>query len=297
MHRITMLGPGIPQADLWTPAGLITAPQIWYNETSSVTDAGGGACSQWNDISGNNYHATQSTSANRPLIVASGLNGKRIIRFDGTDDDLRATSTGAVGIFQNKTEGFIFGIHKLNPPDVALTQRGYFWFSRNGSTTSRVALGAGGTAGGGGDAINGPYVGGRRIDGDSFFGAESPTAYGNTWAMCLGTFDFTNRLISLYIDGALSNQQTGAWGAGGATSNTASNGVVIGGIDSAASHFVGDIAELMAGSSLPDEEEIEKIFGWAAYKWGLQGSLPSTHKYKTRPPDLGDMTLWTGALT
>jgi len=229
--------------------------------------------------------------------VASGLNGRRILRFDGTDDELRATSTGAVNIFQNVTEGFIFGLHKLNPPDGALTQRGYFWWARNGSTTSRVALGAGGTTGGGGVAINGPYAGGRRLDADSFFGAESPTGYGNVWAMCLGIFDFTNRVITLHIDGAQSDQQTGAWGAGGATSNTASNGVVIGGIDSGASHFVGDLAELMAGASLPDQAEIDKIFGYMAYKWGLQGSLPTDHPFKHRPPDLSDVSLWTGALS
>src|SRR5690606_5123729 len=66
-----MVGSALP----WTPASMAVPAEIWANDSSSVTDAGGGACSQWNDLSGNNYHFTQSTSSQRPIISAGALNG------------------------------------------------------------------------------------------------------------------------------------------------------------------------------------------------------------------------------
>jgi hypothetical protein len=43
--------------------------------------------SQWRDKSGNERHANAS-GGNQPQYVASGLNGKSLLRFDGTDDRL-----------------------------------------------------------------------------------------------------------------------------------------------------------------------------------------------------------------
>ena len=42
----------------------------------------------WIDTSGNNNHATQSTSGKRPTIISDALNGFSGIRFDGSDDCL-----------------------------------------------------------------------------------------------------------------------------------------------------------------------------------------------------------------
>jgi hypothetical protein len=71
-------------AALW-----LSAPQA----SSLYTDAGatnvikaGDAVYQWNDLSGNNRHATQTTSGNRPTWVApaSGRNGLGAIAFNGS---------------------------------------------------------------------------------------------------------------------------------------------------------------------------------------------------------------------
>lgn len=42
-------------------------PTAWFDPNRGVTTVSG-AVSQWNDLSGNNYHATQGTAANRPLL-------------------------------------------------------------------------------------------------------------------------------------------------------------------------------------------------------------------------------------
>jgi hypothetical protein len=71
------------------------------NETA-LTDfcgAGNGFVTTWYDQSGNARNATQSTAANQPQIVASGVinkvNTKPSLLFDGTNDALSATAFSA----------------------------------------------------------------------------------------------------------------------------------------------------------------------------------------------------------
>jgi hypothetical protein len=53
--------------------------------------------------------------------------------------------------------------------------------------------------------------------------------------------------------------------------------------------LAGRMAEFMSFAALPgtggtDMSEIEKAEGYLAHKWGLTGSLLSTHPYKNTPP-------------
>jgi len=66
----------IPELKLWLKA-----------DAGIVIDAG--AVSQWEDQSGNNFHATQSIEANRPtLINSTELNNLPALQFDGVNDFL-----------------------------------------------------------------------------------------------------------------------------------------------------------------------------------------------------------------
>jgi fibronectin-binding autotransporter adhesin len=49
---------------------------------------GGGRISQWNDASGNGRHFAQAVSNMRPTYVATALNGKPAVRFDGATNQL-----------------------------------------------------------------------------------------------------------------------------------------------------------------------------------------------------------------
>lgn len=65
---------------------LSLTPALWLDasDTASITSVGG-AVSQWNDKSGNNYHATQATASNQPTTGIDTCNGLNVIRFDGND--------------------------------------------------------------------------------------------------------------------------------------------------------------------------------------------------------------------
>ena len=78
----------------------VSGAALWLDasqQNTLFTDAGttpvtssGQSIYQWNDLSGNNRHAIQATSGNRPTWSppASGQNGLGVISFDGVNDSL-----------------------------------------------------------------------------------------------------------------------------------------------------------------------------------------------------------------
>lgn len=72
-------------------------PALWLSDTGS-------SAGQWDDLSGNGRHATQSSSGNQPAIITNALNGRQVRRFDGVNDFLSYstslfTYTGAASVF------------------------------------------------------------------------------------------------------------------------------------------------------------------------------------------------------
>jgi hypothetical protein len=55
-------------------------------DAANVTLGGGSQVTQWNDVSGNNNHFSQSTATRQPLWVDSVLGGHPVVRFDGNSD-------------------------------------------------------------------------------------------------------------------------------------------------------------------------------------------------------------------
>jgi hypothetical protein len=90
------------------PAGVgnTASNKLWLKgDGGAFTDLGvtqatnGQQVRQWNDLSGNNNHATQNTAANRPLFKANSANGQPGLRFtgdlfiDGPSPGIAATSS------------------------------------------------------------------------------------------------------------------------------------------------------------------------------------------------------------
>ena len=57
-------------------------------------------------------------------------------------------------------------------------------------------------------------------------------------------------------------------------------------LNSLGGNFKGEIAEVVAYNRKPGLAR-EKIEGYLAHKWGLEGSLPITHKYAVALPTFG----------
>ena len=96
---------------LWTPGMLAAAPKLWLDDESALTMSSG-AVSAWADRSGLGMHLSQATAASQPTVSPDLLNGKRMLRFDGSNDYLGATSTLSGALFRNTGYGYILMVMK-----------------------------------------------------------------------------------------------------------------------------------------------------------------------------------------
>ena len=272
------LSEGPPQYVGWTPASLGGVPKIWLNDSSAVTDAGAGACSQWNDVSGNANHFVQGTGAARPLIQLLALNNRRTIKFNGTSHFMELTSNLAV--FQNVTSASIGVVWKKNPTGVSAADRWIFHAPTNVNGNSRFTLLAGSTTDG-----DLPQARLRRLDADTAATLNMNNASDGNYHLTLFTMDYTNRPGTFYQDGATDNSNATLTTAG-STSNTASQTRIAIGAHADATKWGGiEIAELFILTGyIPTGGERDKIAGYFAWMWGLQSLLPGGHPYKSVAP-------------
>lgn len=263
----------------WTPNQI--APAFWVDDSSSVIDAGGGECQQWYDLSGNGVHLTQNTSAYRPIIVDGQLNGRRIIRFDGVNDGMINASSAGRRLFSGVGYGAQFCVYRkygsvTNFPTVMATKAPV-----TGSPTRFTLLTGASSAG------NHPRISCRRLDNESPTSLISPVDFGNDWVMVLIEMDWNVGAGRIVVDGAEVASDSSLTSAG-VTSDTMGTDICLGNQvpGGGASNFPADVeiaAHLMFNQSL-SQGDVDRLFGWAAWRFGLQSQLPLDHPYRDAPP-------------
>lgn len=269
----------------WTPGAL--SPFGWWNDDSSVVNSGG-AATQWNDIgiaaSRHLVQASGGTSA--PTINATGLNSRRTLSFfPSAPEDYLNEDSGLRGIFQDQTAGWVFAVVRRLNADGAPTARNLFVSSNgtDGSTRFIAALGAG--------SANTPALLARRLDGDGTSTLNGATGIGTSWVMVLWLMDWSTGDGFVYLDGDLDASNTSFTSTGNTSNTNAVRSVCVGGYpgNTGASPGVvnpmdAELAELVASRGLLSGSDIDKLFGYAAHRWGLAGSLDVAHPYKSAPP-------------
>jgi len=79
--------------------------KLWLRSDLAVTSASS-AVSNWGDVSGLNNDASQSTGGNQPALVDNAMNGKSVIRFNGTTSKMSLPASSTLGIQSNPYEMF-----------------------------------------------------------------------------------------------------------------------------------------------------------------------------------------------
>lgn len=110
----------ISNLSLWLDADDVTT--LFDSDTGgNVITTDGTAVGRWEDKSGNNYHATQSSASLRAIFKRSIRNNKNTVRFDGNDDFYTGLSSALpVTNLTNKFSIFIVSI-----PDLTGRQAAY----------------------------------------------------------------------------------------------------------------------------------------------------------------------------
>jgi len=67
-------------------ATIMSGPTVWLRADAGVTTNASGQVSAWNDQSGNNNNATQSTQNKQPTLAAGAINGRPVVRFNAASN-------------------------------------------------------------------------------------------------------------------------------------------------------------------------------------------------------------------
>ena len=237
---------------VWNPSMISTALWLDAADASTITESGG-AVSQWDDKSGNNLHATQTSSAARPLTNSETINNINAISFASQFFDLPDFSNFIAG----SSNRFLFAVGKAASSDspilsIGVNSPGTRWTLRVDNYNLRIEIsGASYVAPNftvqdysiAGVGLSGSTIGDHTFFLNGVSSAASGTATVNT-----------NASSENYISNSVVGAGSGVWG------------------------------EFILLSSYPSEQTRQKLEGYLAHKWGLTANLPSDHPYKTVGP-------------
>ena len=235
---------------------------LWLdaNDSSTITD-NSGAVSEWKDKSGNQLHVTQSTAAKQPTTNSTTQNGKNVISFDG-GDYLVCSSTN----IQNTDQVWFF-VAEIDSGGVDHAADGIFTYGAWGTGQWHLR------------ANNGSQFRGKlNKDGNSLGTSDFSTSHLNGYQIYSLIFDRTNSKYSSRLNGVINDSDVID------TENLKTNKLIRVFTASNESYSpVGKIAEIICLKDI-SLLNTEKIEGYLAHKWGLSGSLASTHPHKIIPP-------------
>lgn len=237
----------------WTPAELSTEAWFDASDLDSITESGG-AVSQWDDKSGNARNVTQGNGSLQPTTDSRTLNGLNVLDFQQPNYMQKSGFT--------VTAPVMFGI--VTQADLTGDKTIFDSFVAGNRCMLRRR------SGGAVSLYGGTFLNGTDIDQAVFIGS--------------GVLD--GATSSILVNG--DNQIDGNAGAGYL------NGITIGADYTKATtrDFDGIIAELVIAQG-DDIATRQKIEGYLAWKWGLEGLLPSGHPYRWDGSLFGYAHLWS----
>jgi len=242
---------------LWNPGMISTALWLDAADASTITESGG-AVSQWDDKSGNNYHVSQATAADRPTVSTDA--GNASLLFDGTSDYLRHDVSGtfnypsSIFIVCRNTDtaniGHVLSINNSSASDeyATLTQR-----DSSGQVIRYIVRD------GSANLISASSAFGTEIIGGVSNASNDNELFSNGTSVGTDTANFPTPLYDNITIGRLRYQST-------------------------AQHFSGHIHEVIWITQTLTTATRQRIEGYLAHKWGLTANLPSNHPYKLVGP-------------
>jgi hypothetical protein len=250
----------------WTFANTTTA--AWHSAVAGVTSSGG-LISQLDDRKGNGINPT-ATTTQRPTIVSNVLNGRPVIRFNGTTNRLR--SAGA-NLLRNVSGATLIAVVRRTSN---LAASATFIATDTSFGNNRAAMVYRVTAQ---EGIGG---GGRRVANSSSQGVGSTNPYSPDFKIVILILNYAAATLTLRENG--SQVWTGAFQDAGVTENSGGALCLGANADAASGFFNGDIAEtavlhVAAGTALCQQAE-----GYLGHEWALNGSLAADHPFLVYPP-------------
>ncbi|RYG26548.1 hypothetical protein EON82_02880 [bacterium] len=243
----------IPGLGLWLDA---SDASTLFQDTAAATPALANfdSIAAWRDKSGLGRHATQATTARRPALASSALNGRNAVRFDEVDDTLAVSGAGSIAQSVYGITVFVVTIPRALPAGMSL------YISTANPAASRSWLSLPSAA----------QHFGRRLDADTGQTLSFGTLTAGTPVLVTDHVDLVNNLVTGYLSGTSLGQvayQTGA--PAEPTSNTASGSVQIGSLNGSSTFANQDLGEIVVFSRALTSAERRAVEGYLRVKWGI----------------------------
>lgn len=241
--------------ELWTPEHIETV--AWYDASDASTVlTTGSAVTNLLDKSGNGHNLTQTTATARPATGSNTVNGLNVLTADGGD--------------------------LLNVTGLSISATSNIYMVVVGRRTTKVSYARIAEAGLPSSKVFNIL---QSVDTQDYLYANAtgmpfPGNTGATTDPILFTVSLTQTELMNRKNGGSALSNTGTLGA----ALTIDDIGVFGRADgTAGARWIGDIGECILLADA-DEATIQKIEGYLAWKWGLQGSLPWDHPYVGAAP-------------
>lgn len=263
----------------WTPSNMVNYPQIWLDaDTPDMTVSSGVISTVVNRTSA--QYNFRATSSNRPTLITAGINGKNVIRFNGTSHALYCGDFSK-NMFNDLGVSWGFAVVKKSAIDSSAVLRRVF----NGGTWSGSTVS---TLGCGFSTKNNVVYSGRTITSDAAYTWETGFTFDTSWHMIFFAYSFVSGAVTMWVDGQVYASTTSTLPKSLSSAVGLSDPPCIGAYlaNGVASQFMDmDLAAYVGSNSdIPRGDDLDRMFGWAAHLYGLTGLLPSGHPYKSAPP-------------
>jgi hypothetical protein len=223
---------------------------------TGVTPSNGASITTWADKSGNGRNAISVSTA--ATVVTGALNSKAVLNTTGTSR-------------YNVTYGSIPASYSAFAMYTITSNDGAYQRVLHGATDNTLFLGVQG-----GQNVA-TFVGNGSSWND--FAANSPTISAlNTWRMVAMLNNSSNTQLTPFTDGSAQTAKTGS-------ATSFSDLVVMSHASSGdPQRLKGRLAEVLFYNRVLSADDRQTVEGYLAWKWGLQGNLPTTHPYKFLSP-------------
>ena len=252
LGNFTLTGKNVTLPELWTPANLAVAPWTWF-KMDAISGSDGATVSSLTDVSGNSRNTTGVSGT--PNLEVAEQNGLNVVKFLSGENyafpSMSALTAGSAFVLVKCD-------HDSGMPDIGevlytgtvVTGGGYYPFN-NGLVYSTFGVAT------------------RR---DSL---NAPIAM-NTWHIMekisgSGDWRYIQTGNSVFSSGTNTVAFT-------STPLIAKSGLPN------VTPFVGFMGEIIILGYVPTADELARLEGYLAHKWGFTGDLPGGHTYKTNPP-------------
>lgn len=220
--------------------------KLWLKADQGITQTAG-SISEWKDQSGNINNAVQPMAEFQPTLIASELNGKPVVRFDGVDDDLAAASSPSLANTGDISSFFVVRFDDFDTYRTVWAKsdsnlpRSTDWYVQPG--TALPLLYRGGSGG--------------------IQSVLSQTALTGGEFAAVG-FDMGGTAVHHFLNGGLA-------GVGEITSLLQDTGrpLYIGRRDDSVTRMKGDVAEIIIYNSALSDEDRAKVFSYLGKKYGI----------------------------